>query len=115
MNPQTYSREALRVMPVGARKGFLKITIDPLVNRILGAAKNGQTSLLLDSSIIFEDKLQMKSQLYRNLGQPVPTVEEIREALLEQFPDSSIVYEEKWVQTSPAKQEMKKGLFVDWS
>ena len=115
MTTQIYSRDELRAMPVEARKSFLKQQIQPFVQQVVGAARNGKTSIMLD--VVFGRNginSSMHAQLFSSIGQAPPSIDEIREALLEVFPDSTIAYEEKWIQTSPGKQEMKKGLTVDW-
>jgi hypothetical protein len=113
---QSYTREDLRALPNMMRKQFLQQMIQQYVDLILGAAKSGNTSIMLD---IASDKAgihrNMQYQLLRTIGQSPPTMEEIRETLLEKFPDCTIAYEEKWVDTIPGKRELKKGLTVDWS
>ena len=116
MSAQTYSRDALRAMPIEVRKQFLRNSIERYIQKVIGSARVGETSCIIELQ-----KDQRGGILVSNIGGMMnlearpPTIEEIREALLEVFPDCSINYEEKWIQTGPTKQEMKKGLTVDWS
>ena len=111
MNSQVYSREYLQGLHAARRKDMIKHHIQPYVQKILGAAGSGQTSILLQ-----EDKNHtFQMQHFQNNGMTPPTQEEICETLQEQFPDSKIEYQEKWVQITRDKQELKKGLNVDWS
>jgi hypothetical protein len=113
MSTQVYSRDALLALPAEMRKGFLSNFIQRFMHTILDAARNGKTSIVLTTEEHMRNHLNN-----RNIPRPYespPTMDEIREALLEVFPDCTITYEEKWVQTGPASQVMKKGLTVDWS
>jgi hypothetical protein len=118
MSYGTYSRDDLRSMPGIKRREYLMqyVQNQGYVSRILGSAQNGETSLMIEMN----DQNQMRgrgivvhNQQFKWMAQP--TEQEIRETLQVTFPDSKISYEEKWIQTSPGKQELKKGLTVDWS
>ncbi len=107
----SYSRDYLRELPIKMRKQFLEQTIQPYVQQILGAAQNGK------SSVMISDQTHKKGAMICNMApwQKPPTMEELREALLEKFPDCTITYEEKWVDIAPGRRELKTGITVDWS
>ena len=114
----TYSRDTLRALPGVKRKEHLMQYVhnQGYVTRILGAAQNGETSLMIeinDPNHMRGRGIVLPGQLLK--WQTQPTDDEIRETLQELFPDSKIIYEEKWIQTAPGKQELKKGITVDWS
>ena len=91
----------------------MKQYVEQYVQQILGAARLGNTSYMIS-----ENSNQGRAMAHSCKIEPwqvPPTQEEIREALLEKFPDCKITYEEKWVSTGPTQQELKKGLVVDWS
>jgi hypothetical protein len=112
MYTQKYTREQLRALPIEARKRLLKSTITPFIQQIVGAATTGQTSIMLNPP---DEHRGIQRQPYNHNGQSAPTVDEICEALREEFPDCTISYQEKWVEVTQAKKELKKGIEVDWS
>ena len=116
MSTQVYSRDALLALPIQMRKQYLSNFIQGFMLTILDSAKNGKTSVVLNTEQHMRNYLNNMNQRHnlRPYESP-PSMDEIREALLEVFPDSTITYEEKWVQTGPASQVMTKGLTVDWS
>lgn len=124
MAEQIYTREYLCALPVQTRKSLLKRTIIPFVGQILAAATAGKRSIDLS---IFRDSPKrlhrdteedikiVNTQEYINIGQSLPTVYEICEALGEKFPDCDISYEEKWEEISPEMKQLRKAIVVDWS
>ena len=113
MNKQSYSAEYLRGLPIEIRKKYLRDSIERFIHVILDVARKGETSVTIPLQ-----KDNRGGILVSNLGgvmnmeQHPPSPDELREALLEVFPDCTVVYEEKWIQTS---QEKNQGLTVDWS
>jgi hypothetical protein len=113
MSHQTYTREYLLNLPTEMRKQYMTQYVGQYVQNIVGAARQGKTSYMIPETLN-----QGKPMLVHHHVEPwqvPPTQEEIRETLLEKFPGCKIIYEEKWVPTSPTQQELKKGLVVDWS
>ena len=91
----------------------MKQYIEQYVQHIVGAARQSNTNYLIDMTSQHQKNHIVHYQI--EPWQVPPTIEEIRETLLEKFPGCKITYEEKWVSTGPTKQELKKGLVVDWS
>lgn len=112
MSSQKYSRDYLRALPAQTRKDLLKSTIQPFIGQIVGAARLGKTSSLINPT--FEHR-GIQTQTYAGTGQNLPSVDEICEALREELPECTVTYVEKWVEITPAKKELKKGIEVDWS
>ncbi len=108
---QSYTREQLRTLPNKMREDFLEQTIQPYLQQVLAAAQNGQNSVMLSD----KKRNDLGCISYLHPWMKTPTNDEIREALLKKFPDCTITYEEKWVDISAGKRELKKGLTVDWS
>lgn len=110
MSSHTFNREYLLNLPADMRKQHMKQYVEQYVQNILGAARLGNTSYMIS-----DNSNNPRGHQYPEPWRAPPTQEEIREALLEKFPDCKITYEEKWVSTGPTQQELKKGLVVDWS
>ncbi len=130
MNSETYSSQYLRSLPVKMRKDFVMQSVSQYTQLILGAARNGQTSYLIQenntpfsgSSVhsfkrhhqIEQQRLTARSQGRSWEADPI-TDEEMIGALQLIFPDCKITYQETWVDISPDKKELRKGICVDWS
>jgi hypothetical protein len=112
MSNQTYTREYLLSLPTQARKQYMLQIVEQYVQNIVAAARSGKTSLMIS---LADNSNKAIAHYIAHPWQVYPTVEEIRETLLEKFPECKITYEEKWVETAPGKKELKKGLEVDWS
>ncbi len=108
----SYSRDYLRALPIEMRKQYLTNFIQGYVNIILDAARNGETYVVLKTE---KDTHGLMGQCIIRPYETYPTNDEIREALLEKFPGCSVTYEEKWVDVSAGKRELKARLTVDWS
>jgi hypothetical protein len=117
MSYPTYSREHLVTLPIQMRKAHIKNAANQYVDQILGAARMGQTSHLIVYPVAMHTKNMIGgySHIHQQPWTAPATTEELQEALLEQFPGCKVTYEEKWVSTAPDKQELKKGILIDWS
>jgi hypothetical protein len=108
---QTYNRSYLRALPNRMRKEALERITQRYVNQIIENAQDGKTSTFIN----LENKPSFVAYKELRPYESPPTNDEVRETLLEKFPDCTITYEEKWIDISPGKRELKKGLVVDWS
>jgi hypothetical protein len=115
MSQQKYTREYLINLPIQLRKQHVQQSCQDKIHAVLHEARSGKTSCMVpipeapapSRGIIMHGQNQWNST--------PPTKDEIAELLKEAFPDCKITYEEDWVETSPGKKELKKGIKVDWS
>ena len=117
MSNRTYTRQDLLNLPTQMRKAHIRNAANQYVDQILGAARMGKTSYLIVYPVVIHTKNMIDTHSYIN-QQPwtaPATTEELQEELLERFPGCKVTSEEKWVSTAPDKQELKKGILVDWS
>lgn len=107
----TYSREELQSLQAKHRKDSLIQYIEYYItNLVLSKAREGKTECF------------WKDPIPKNYigGQPNPTPspytnEELIGALKEKFPDTTVEYQETWVDVRPGVKEQKKGILIDWS
>jgi hypothetical protein len=93
-----------------------KIKRESLVNSIeytfttavLQSAQQGKTSY-------FWEKPSRDSGVKTWPPPPVITDEDIVSALKEKFPDTTVEYQETWLDVRPGVKEQKKGILIDWS
>ena len=107
----TYSSEYLRILPIENRKKYISQCCQEYVHTILTAAGNGLTYYIINT----QNPKGCNGHSSLNWQNTPPTNEEIIEFLKTKFPDAKISYEEKWVCTTADKQELKKGIYIDWS
>jgi hypothetical protein len=111
---QKYSREQLVNLPIKIRKDFVRQNVDQYINNVVNDAACGKTSSLITIRNI-EHYGRQTCPFIHNTQQAMPSNEELIEALQERFPDCKIYYDEKWVSSGPDKQELKKGITVEWA
>ena len=122
MSHRTYTRQDLLDLPIQMRKAHVMTTVtNTYLQPILAAARKGETSYLIElaspslPSLGRNRGVVPQTMLFQEPWQAPLTNQEIQEALLEQFPGCKVTYEEKWMTTAPDRQELKKGILVDWS
>jgi hypothetical protein len=124
MSSSTYTREYLQNLPSETRKQWIKsLYLDHshggnVIAKVTEKAKEGETSVTIPlfNSLTPKNFIDCGSNLTRpHWAKNQITPEEVISILQEIFPDSKITYEEKWLQISPDKQELKKGICIDWS
>lgn len=113
MNTQKYTRAYLTNLPIEMRKQHIAQVCQEYINPILAEARNGNTSCLV--SIPDPLKASRMCNPQQMWSKDPPSKEEMAEFLQERFPDCKVSYEEAWIDTSPGKKELKKGILVDWS
>jgi hypothetical protein len=118
MSSQKYSREYLTNLPIEMRKQYVEQQCQEKIHAILAEARQGKTGTLV--SIPEPPAGKRGTVMYsQNQGTPwcstPPSKDEMVAFLKETFPDCKITYEEKWIETSPGKKELKKGILVDWT
>ncbi len=107
----TYSRADLQQMQEKFRKDNLINFIEyHVVNNICNAAREGKTQYFWTNPI-------PKNHIggYPNQTHIPFTNEELIAILKEKFPDTTVEYQETWVETRPGVKEEKKGIRIDWS
>ena len=125
MSSSTYTREYLQNLPNESRRQWVKSLYHDhtygtnVIASVTMKAKEGETSVTIPLINPFTRKNNISwgpNELMRPnwMKEPI-TAEEVIAILRESFPDSKINYEEKWVQISADKQELKKGICIDWS
>ncbi len=82
------------------------------VNGVVDAARLGKTSHLIPYQSP-EGTAQIRPQTLPWMTPP--TKEEFLEILQQKFPGCKVSYEEMWVSIAIDKQELKRGILVDWS
>lgn len=87
--------------------------INKHLQNILASAQKGETSYMIDTIEINDQNTRNTSNV--RPWEVTPTVDEMSEALLVKFPGCKISYEEKWISITPTKQQLKKGILIDWS
>ncbi len=110
-----YTREHLVTLPIQMRKAHIQNTANQYVEQILGAARMGKTSYLIVYPSVIKNAIGGYSDIHQQPWTAPATTEELQEELLERFPGCKVTSEEKWVSTAPDKQELKKGILVEWS
>ncbi len=113
MSSQKYTREYLTNLPIQMRKQAVQQQSSEKIQFILSEARNGKTSCIV--SIPEAPALGRGINMGNSTFQIPPSKEELIELLVETFPDCKITYEEKWVETSPGRKELKKGIEVNWA
>ena len=93
------------------RKQNILNLIDHLVtNSVLNAAREGKTQCLWTTPLA--------KHYLGGVQHPasIPfTNEELIEALKEKFPDTTVEYQETWVDVRPGVKEHQKGILIEWS
>jgi hypothetical protein len=117
-----YTRQYLQNLKRESRKEWIKsLYFDPIyglnvTGLVTEAAKEGCASVIIPMvDYASRYKERHHRQIQPSYTKDTITPEEVISILQEMFPDSKITYEEKWVQISAEKQELKKGICVDWS
>lgn len=107
----TYDRTTLQQMQATQRKeGLIQFIEYNITVPVLEAAKNGKTQYFWTQPV----------PRHRIGGHPHPndcafTNEELIDALKEKFPETTVEYQETWVDVRPGVKEQKKGILIDWS
>jgi hypothetical protein len=107
---QTYSREYLVNLPIKIRKELVAQFCEGLLRKVVEDATAGKSS-----SILSIPTTNIHGHSIVRMGQSPLTKEEVLEFLQEKFPDCKIYYDEKWISSAPDKQELKKGITVEWA
>ncbi len=116
-----YTRHYLQNLRREYRKEWIQsLYFDPIyginvTGLVTEAAKEGCTSVIVpivDYVSRYKGVNHPKMPSYTK--DPI-TSQEVISIFQEMFPDCKISYEEKWIQVSNDKQEVKKGICVDWS
>lgn len=108
---QVFSRNELRSLPVKHQKEQILEFITKVIQPgVLACAKQGKTQCLWEPPPV-------RHHLGGYGFPPLPpfTTEELIAALQEKFPDSTVKYQETWVETRPGVKEEQKGILIDWS
>jgi hypothetical protein len=117
-----YTRHYLQNLRRESRKEWIQsLYFDPIyglnvTGLVTEAAKEGCTSVIVpmfDYVSRYKEKNHYQKQ--PSYTKDSITSQEVISIFQEMFPDCKITYEEKWVQISVEKQELKKGICVDWS
>ncbi len=105
----TYSRAELQGMPEKRKKEFMQSIINHSISHsVVQAAQIGKTQYFHNT--------QITGPTARSYPPPPTfTNEEFVEALKEKFPDTTVEYQETWIETRPGVKEQKKGFLIDWS
>ncbi len=106
----TYNRTELQQLKEKTRKQSLMHFIDQTVsNGVIFSAQEGKTEYLWPYTTLLG-----KSGLHHhNYGDF--TNEELIAGIKEKFPDTTVEYQETWIETRPGVKEQKKGFLIDWS
>jgi hypothetical protein len=112
----TYSREHLRARSAIMRKDFLKSSVERYIQPILDAATKGATSYTIALQNDNRGGILVQNlQGTMTMCETPPTMEELREALLEIFPDSIITCKESWINMTDHIKGPNPSITVDWS
>lgn len=111
MNSQKYSREYLINLPIEMRRHHIENACRDKVQYVLAAARQGKTQCLIPFPETPRGIAIGSSHLYQ---QP-PSKEEMIDYFTEVFPDCRITYEEKWIEVTPGRKELKNGIQIDWN
>ena len=107
----TYSRTDLQQMKEKFRKqNLLNFIEHNVVNSICGSAREGKTQYFWMNPV---PRHQIGGAAHPAL---IPfTNEELISVLREKFPDTTVEYQETWIETRPGVKEERKGIVIDWS
>lgn len=107
----TYSRTDLQGMKAKHHKEMISQYIEyNITNYILNKAKEGKTQYFWTDPVPRNHIGGHPNQAHAPF-----TNEEIIEALKEKFPDTTVEYQETWIETRPGVKEERKGIVIDWS
>lgn len=107
----TYNRIELQQLKDKTRKQSLMQFIDQTVsNGVISSAKEGKTQYFWTNPI-------PKNHIggYANPSNQPFTDEELITGIKVKFPDTTVEYQETWIETRPGVKEQKKGFLIDWS
>lgn len=107
----TYTRADLLQMQENFRKQNLIEFIEyNVVTNVCSSAREGKTHY-------FWTKPVPRNHIggHPNRANVPFTNEELIEVLKEKFPDTTVEYQETWVETRPGVKEERKGILIDWS
>lgn len=91
------------------KQEYINKLITPHVSGVIVAAEKGQTNYVYDPSPPQSRPVNVYSSA------PSITNEELIAALQQCLPDCDIIYQETWVDETPTKKILKKGIVIDWS
>jgi hypothetical protein len=104
------TRAELQQLQEKRRKEALIQCIDNTVyHNILSSAAEGKTSHFWIAPI------SKPKIVFSHPPIPTFTKEELMGTLKEKFPDTTVEYQETWVETRPGVKEERKGILIDWS
>lgn len=110
MTDQVFSRSYLQGIPEMNRKRMINNIIEGFINELRAAASAGKTFYMYDPITSTQHRICSYPPPL-----PPPTTEELISAFQLKFPDCDVSYEEVWIETSPTKRTLKKGIRIDWS
>jgi hypothetical protein len=111
MSQNTYSRADLQQLAAKYRKEKINDLIHNLaMNGIIRSAREGKKEYFWIISVDRSPFISFQGGVNDYL-----TNEELLEVLKEKFPDTTVEYQETWIETRPGLKEKKKGFLIDWS
>jgi len=91
------------------KQEYIDKLITTHISSVLVAAGKGQTNYVYDPSPPQSGPVNVYPP------PPIITNEELIAALQKRLPDCDITYQEIWVNETPTKKILTKGIVIDWS